>query len=45
MALLNMLYLQGYDLVICHVNYHKRKESNYEQEEIYKYARERKMFL
>ncbi|MDY2574908.1 MAG: tRNA lysidine(34) synthetase TilS [Bacilli bacterium] len=41
MALLNMLYLQGYDLVICHVNYHKRKESNYEQEEIYKYARER----
>ena len=45
MALLNMLYLQGYNLVICHVNYHKRKESNYEQEEISKYARERNIPL
>ena len=45
MALLNMLQLQGYNLVICHVNYHKRKESNYEQEEISKYARERNIPL
>ena len=34
MALLNMLKNLKYKLVICHVNYHKRKESNYEQEKI-----------
>ncbi len=45
MALLNMLYKLGYHLVICHVNYHKRKESNYEQQEIEKYAKERNIPL
>lgn len=45
MALLNMLYKLGYHLVICHVNYHKRKESNYEQEEIEKYSKERNIPL
>ena len=40
MALLNMLKNLKYKLVICHVNYHKRKESNYEQEKIEEYARE-----
>lgn len=39
MALLNMLKNQGYQLVICHVNYHKRKESNYEQEKIEEYGK------
>lgn len=45
MALLNMLYSSNYKLVICHVNYHKRKESNYEQMEIEKYAKERNIPL
>ncbi len=43
MALLNMLYLLKYHLVICHVNYHKRKESNYEEKMIREYAKERKI--
>ena len=43
MALLNMLYLLNYHLVICHVNYHKRKESNYEEKMIREYAKERKI--
>lgn len=38
MALLNMLRDMKYRLVICHVNYHKRKESDEEQEMIGKYA-------
>lgn len=41
MALLNMLYLLKYKLIICHVNYHKRKESNLEEQEICKYAKEK----
>lgn len=41
MALLNMLYNQKYKIVICHVNYHKRKESNFEEEQVCKYAKER----
>ena len=45
MALLNMLYSQKYKLIICHVNYHKRKESNYEQQEIEKYAKEKNIPL
>ena len=41
MALLNMLYSLKYKLVICHVNYHKRKESDFEEQELCKYAKER----
>lgn len=41
MALLNMLYLLKYRLVICHVNYHKRKESSFEEKKICEYAKER----
>lgn len=41
MCLLNILYELNYSLIICHVNYHKRKESNYEQEKIAEYAKER----
>lgn len=39
MALLNMLYNDGYtNLIVCHVNYHRRKESNYEQEQVTAWA-------
>lgn len=44
MALLNMLYLDGYkNLVVCHVNYHRRKESNFEQQEVTNWANNRKL--
>ena len=45
MALLNMLYSTNYKLVICHVNYHKRDESDYEQVQIEKYAKDRNIPL
>ena len=40
MALLNMLISKNYDVVVAHVNYHKRKESNFEEESLKKYCSE-----
>ena len=34
MALLAMLIEKGYNLVVCHVNYHKRKESDMEEKSL-----------
>ena len=39
MALLSMLTKLNYKLVICHVNYHKRKESNFEECKVKEYAK------
>lgn len=38
MALLNMLYEDGYRLVVAHVNYHKRAQSNLEQSGLEQYC-------
>ena len=38
MFLLNALCEQGYKFVVAHVNYHKRKESNFEQASLEKYC-------
>ena len=40
MALLNMVILEGYDVVVAHVNYHKRDVSNFEEESLKKYCLE-----
>lgn len=39
MALLDMMIKEKYDLVVAHVNYHKRKESDYEQKSLQEYCR------
>lgn len=41
MALLDMLQKEGKNLVVCHVNYHKRKESNDEEKALRSYCEER----
>ena len=41
MALLNMLYEAGYHLIVCHVNYHHRQESNLEEQEVSFYCQKR----
>lgn len=41
MALLNMLYEQGFNVVVTHVNYHTRKESSYEEEMVKEYCHKR----
>ena len=41
MALLDMLIKEEFDIVVAHVNYHKRKESNLEEELLKKYCSER----
>lgn len=41
MALLDMLQKQKQNLVVCHVNYHKRKESDGEERELRKYCHDR----
>lgn len=38
MALLNMLLQEEYDVVVAHVNYHKRKESDYEERSLKEYC-------
>ena len=43
MALLDMLYKDGYSLIVCNVNYNTRKESSYEQEMVKAYCEERKL--
>ena len=43
MALLNMLYEKGYELIVCLVNYNTRKESNDEQLMVKKYCLDRKI--
>ena len=40
MALLNMLIVEGYDVVVAHVNYHKRDASNFEEESLRKYCKD-----
>ena len=41
MALLNMLIEQGYDVVVAHVNYHKRDVSNFEEASLKNYCKEK----
>lgn len=41
MALFSMLYNEGYSFVVAHVNYHKRDASNFEEESLRKYCKER----
>ena len=41
MALLNMLIQQEKNLVVCHVNYHKRKESDEEERKLKAFCNER----
>lgn len=43
MALLNMLYEEGYNLVACLVNYNTRKESSLEQQMVKKYCLDRRI--
>lgn len=43
MALLNMLYEEGYNLVTCLVNYNTRKESSFEQQMVKKYCLDRRI--
>lgn len=38
MALLNMLVEEGFEPIVCHVNYHKRPESNFEQSGLEQYC-------
>ena len=40
MALLNMLLEEKYDVVVAHVNYHKRDVSNFEEQSLRKYCEE-----
>ena len=43
MALLNMLILEKVDVVVAHVNYHRRPESNYEEESLRKFSEQYKI--
>ncbi|MBP5301544.1 MAG: tRNA lysidine(34) synthetase TilS [Bacilli bacterium] len=43
MALFDMLYKTKCQFIVCFVNYHKRKESNNEQEQIIKYCHQKKI--
>ena len=43
MALLDMMLKDGYDLVVAHVNYHKRKESDFEEDSLRKYCKTKKI--
>ncbi len=43
MALLNMLIEEKINVVVCHVNYHKRNEANLEKEALEKYCKKRKI--
>ena len=45
MALLDMMIKENYNLVVAHVNYHKRKESDFEEESLKKYCKEKKVQL
>ena len=38
MALLDMMKKENYNLVVAHVNYHKRKESDFEEQSLKKYC-------
>ena len=38
MALLDMMKKENYNFVVAHVNYHKRKESNFEEQSLRKYC-------
>ena len=38
MALLSMMQKDGYNICVAHVNYHKRKESDYEEQSLRKYC-------
>lgn len=41
MALLDILNKLNYDVIVCHVNYHKRKESDYEEKSLKEYCSKR----
>lgn len=45
MFLLNVLLENGYNFIVCHVNYHKRPESNSEEENLRKYCDEHNLKL
>ena len=45
MALFSMLYNEGYDFVVSHVNYHKRDASNFEEKSLIKYCSDRNILL
>ena len=45
MALLNMLDTEGYKPIVCHVNYHRRPESNLEQAGLEQYCLEHDLDL
>ncbi|MBR0033999.1 MAG: tRNA lysidine(34) synthetase TilS, partial [Bacilli bacterium] len=38
MALLDMMKKENYNIVVAHVNYHKRKESDFEEQSLKKYC-------
>ena len=40
MALLDMLLKEHYDVVVAHVNYHKRDVSNFEEQSLRNYCQE-----
>lgn len=43
MALLDMLYKKHYQIVVCHVNYHFRHDSNIDQQLVEQYCKQRKI--
>ena len=43
MALLDMLIKENFDVIVAHVNYHKRKESYFEENSLRKYCLDRKI--
>ena len=43
MALLDMMKKENYSLVVAHVNYHKRKESDFEEKSLKKYCGDNKL--
>lgn len=45
MALFDMLIKEGFAFSVAHVNYHKRKESNSEEESLRKYCKDRNILL
>ncbi len=45
MALLDMLHQNKYRIIVCHVNYHKRPESNNEEYRLTQYCQERRIPL
>ena len=45
MALLDMMMKDGYKIFVAHVNYHKRKESNFEEQSLRKYCSQHNLQL